>query len=244
MRLLKWLFPVQHTDLHLAIEHVNTTLPEEIITALHKDTIMLIEKTIAYNRASVMLDGSAYRKRGDYYAELKQIEEKLLEFVIYYTKYEFSSEQANTLHLLHDAIMDAVSSCKYIKDVTHHLEEIKDNSLENVMAQSYAFFQKVIRIASENIHNFQNAAPSLDGRTLEDNIHNAIQGLHSDDDLFIGSLSANMQSEHSDSINIAEVLKSNRYIILSCESILTSYLKWSQSAYTTTTKNTPENFTS
>lgn len=232
MRFLQWLFPRQHTDLHLAIEHVNTTLPEEIITALHKDTIMLIEKTITYNRASIMLDGSIYRKRGELYNELKQIEEKLLEFVIYYTKFEFSAQQANSLHLLHDAIMDAISSSKYIKDVSHHLDEIKDNSLENIMAQSYSFFQKIINNSTETIHNWQNIAPTMEVRLLEDNVHNTIQSLHSDDDLFIGSLSANMKQEHSDDINIAEVLKSNRYILLSCESLLHGYLKRSQSTTT------------
>lgn len=135
MRLLQWLFPRKHTDLHLAIEHVNTTLPEEIISALHTDAHMLIEKVISYNRASLILDSNEYRHREEKYRELKEIENKLLEFVIYYTKYEFTSMQANTLHLLHDSIMDAITSSKNIKDIANHLDNIKDNSFEEIMAQ-------------------------------------------------------------------------------------------------------------
>lgn len=176
-----------------------------------------------------MLDGSMYRKRGELYAEIKQIEEKLLEFVIYYTKYEFSAQQASSLHLLHDAIMEAISSSKYIKDVSHHLDEIKDNSLEDTMAQSYSFFQKIIKNSSENIHAWEQISPSLEIRTLEDNVHNAIQSLHSEDDMFIWSLSSSIKLEHNDNMNIAEILKSNRYVLLSCESLMQSYLKWSQS---------------
>lgn len=168
MRFLQRLFPRRHTDLHLAIEHINTTIPEEVITALHKDTIMFIEKVIAYNRASLLLDGSAYRTRVEQYTTLKQIEEKLLEYVIYYTKFEYTPEQAASMHILHDAIVDAISSSKYIKDVSHHLDEIKDNSFEEMMAQAYAFFQKRVRTASDIIHERQSSSPTADTEILHE----------------------------------------------------------------------------
>lgn|GEM_PF-6300001 len=133
IRFLQWVFPRRHTDLHLATDHINTTIPEEVITALHKDVIMFIEKVMEYNRASLMLDGSQYRKRDEMYSYLKQVEEKLLEYVIFYTKYEYTPEQAAALHQLHDSIVDAISSSKYIKDVSHHLENIKDESLTDMM---------------------------------------------------------------------------------------------------------------
>ncbi len=228
MKLLQKLFPQRHTDLHLAIEHVNTTLPEEIIAAIHKDAIMLIEKVITYNRASVMLDGN-YKHRGDHYSTLKQIEEKLLEFITYYTKFEFSASQASSLRMLHESIMDAISSAKDIKDVTHHLENIWDSCFETMNEESYAFFQKLIKSSSDSVHAWKEMQTTLDINILKDNIHTIIQSIHSDDDMFTGSLSANMKQEHSDSVNVAEIIKTNRYVLLSCEAILTAYGKWAES---------------
>lgn len=213
---LKKLFPPRHTDLHLAIEHINTTLPEEIMSALRKDASMLLEKVMTYNRASLMLDGSAYTHRAAHYAELKQIEEKLLEFVIFYTKYEYTPQQATMLHTLHEAIMNATASSKYIKDVSHHLEDLRDNSLEETTAQSYLFFQKLVALTTDRIRERQRGGVATDTQGLHTH-------LHSENDLFIGALSANMKQEHSEDVSIAEILKSNRYILLSCEALLDSY---------------------
>lgn len=229
MRLLQKMFPRRHTDLHLAIEHVNTTLPEEVITALHKDVIMFIDKVTQYNRASLMLDHDSYRKRTDMYATLKQIEEKLLEFVIYYTKYEYTPEQAATLHQLHDAIVDGISSSKYIKDVSHHLDNIKDASLDPMMSSTYLFLQKMVNSTTETLHDIQTNSPTIDTNTLHENISSAITTLHSDDDLFIGSLSAHLNQAYSDEFNISEVIKSNRYVLLSCEALFNSYEKRAKS---------------
>lgn len=46
IRALHKIFPRKASDLHLAVEHASTTLPEEIIPALEKDTQFLIGKVM------------------------------------------------------------------------------------------------------------------------------------------------------------------------------------------------------
>lgn len=185
IRMLQRMFPLKQTDLHLTIEHINTTLPEEIINALHKDTISFVEKVIRYNRASLLLDGSAYRKRFALYDTIKQMEEKLLEFVVYYTRYEYTPQEAATLHSLHDAIVDAISSAKYIKDVSHHLENIKDNSLEEVSGNAYALFQNMVQDTSATIMERISSADTLNSERIDENIRVSLNTLHSDNDSFL-----------------------------------------------------------
>ena len=168
IRLDMWLFPRQKTDLHLAIEHINTTLPEEIIAAVQHDVGSLREKVMANDRASLMLDESAYAHRIDQYNEIKLIEAKLLETVISYTNYTYTKKQSKTFHLLHEAIIDLLSSRKYIKDVSHHLENLKDHSLdEEIMASSYLFFQKLVKEVTDNIHERETLSPPLDITDLQ-----------------------------------------------------------------------------
>lgn len=172
-----------------------------------------------------MLDHSEYRHRLEKYAEIKQIEEKLLEHVVLYTTYEYTSEQASRLHELHDAIVDAISSSKYIKDVSHHLDNLKENSLETVIAGSYKFFQKMVDQTTDTIHHWETTDEAKDYPSI---IKDMIHGLHSDNDTFIGSLSAILAGNQEEEFNIAEVIKSHHYILLSCEALLNSYLKLSE----------------
>lgn len=229
--LLHRLFPRPANSLHLSVERVSTTLPEEILPALQSDTLLLLEKVISYNRASLMLDHSEYRHRIEKYTEIKQIEEKLLESVVVYTTYQYSPEQATSLHLLHDAIIDNISSSKYIKDVSHHLDNLKDNSLEEVMSESYGFFQRLVKQTTDMIHTWEHVSPPLTIEELQDNVANLARSLHSDNDSFIGSLSSTMTHQHNDELNIAEIIKSHHYIILSCEALLQSYLKFYRSQW-------------
>lgn len=228
IRFLQYIFPRKVTDLHLEVEHISTTLPEEILPALSHDVGVLLEKVMHYNRASLMLDGSAYRTRFEQYNELKQIEENLLEHVVLYTTYQYTPTQARSLHLLHDAIVDSISSSKYVKDVAHHLENLKDNSLENTTATSYAFFQTLVKQTTDTIYERQTA----DYLPASTTIQEYIGTLRGDNDTFIGSLSKMMTGAHDEDLNIAEIIKSHHYILLSCETLLQSYMKLGESTKT------------
>lgn len=55
IRFLRYLFPRREHLIGLALENINTTVPEEIITAITKDAYTFLEKTIHYNRALLLL---------------------------------------------------------------------------------------------------------------------------------------------------------------------------------------------
>ncbi len=63
----------------------------------------------------------------------------------------------------------------------------EDNSLENTVAESYAFFQKLIKTTSSAIQGLKIDNATNTNDPLE-SIHEQIQTLHSDDDMFIGAL--------------------------------------------------------
>lgn len=225
IRFLHRIIPPRKTDLHLKIEHINTALPEEIINAFHQDTIYLIEQVARYDSGSLMLDPEAYKKRIEQYNTIKQVEEKLLETYIAYIKYEYTAEQSQKLHTYNKIIVQAADSSKYIKEIAHHLDNIKDASLHDHIASCYAFFQQTMKMTLTTLHQWQEN-PSLIITALEAELQTILATLHSNSDSFIGTLSASLFESSSDEVTIAEVIKSNHYLLLACESLLQSYVMW------------------
>jgi len=55
IRFLRYLFPRREHLIGLTLENINSTVPEEIITAITKDVYTFLGKTIHYNRALLLL---------------------------------------------------------------------------------------------------------------------------------------------------------------------------------------------
>lgn|GEM_PF-6581997 len=87
----------------------------------------------------------------------------------------------------------------------------------------------MVKSATEIVQDLQVTSPTIDKEELHSKIDFATTTLHSDNDMFIGSLSAHLNQAHNDDLNIAEIIKANRYVLLSCESLLQSYGKWGKS---------------
>ncbi len=226
-RFLHRIIPPRKTDLHLKIEHINTALPEEIINAFHQDTIYLIDQVATYDSGSLMLDSEAYKKRIEHYNTIKQVEEKLLETYITYIKFEYTAEQSQKLHVFDKIIMQAAASSKYIKEIAHHLDNIKDASLHDHVASCYAFFQQTMKTTIDILHQRkENATMTPDTLTAE--LQSMLATLRSNSDTFIGTLSSSLFESSSDEVTIAEVIKSNHYLLLSCEALLQSYALWAK----------------
>ena len=128
MRFLRYLFPKQQNHIGLAIENINTAVPEEIITAITKDTQTLLEKTMHYNRAILLLGETSFSpaRSLERYVEIKQIEEKILTCITRYSTNEYTPAQTKILHTLNTAIVQLLTSSKYLKDTAHHLDNIHD----------------------------------------------------------------------------------------------------------------------
>ncbi len=224
IRFLRLIFPKQQIHIGLAIENINNSVPEEIITAITRDISTLLEKTIHYNRAILLLWEGEYSpaRSLERYIEIKQIEEKILTYITRYSTNEYTTAQRKTLHMLNNAIVQILTSSKYLKDTAHHLDNIRSQEQEMIMQTSYEFFQKTVGKTTNTIYEWtQEKIP--DKKTLQEMIASSLIELHDQSDVFIGQVSTQISQESERDINIAEVIKSNYYITLSCESLLRGY---------------------
>lgn len=221
MRFLRYLFPKQQNHIGLAIENINTAVPEEIITAITKDTQTLLEKTMHYNRAILLLGETSFSpaRSLERYVEIKQIEEKILTCITRYSTNEYTPAQTKILHTLNTAIVQLLTSSKYLKDTAHHLDNIHDQPYEPIMQESYDFFQQMVGKTTNAVYAWMEDK-TMTRKIMHEHINTHIAGLHSDADIFIGGLSTKLNQESEKDINIAEVIKVNYYIMLSSESLL------------------------
>lgn len=131
LQVLHRLYPPVASDLHLAIDHVNTHLPEEVIHAVQKDTQFLLQKVEQYNRYVLYLDHEAHYPQHAYdeYVTIKKIEDKLLKYLIMSHTSHFTKAQGLYIHALNDIIIQGITSSKYLKDIQHHIINLKDESI-------------------------------------------------------------------------------------------------------------------
>lgn len=224
LKRLAFIIPAKNSDLHLAIDHINTDLPEEVIHALQKDARFLLEKVESYNRHVLFLDHTPHypQKTHEDYINIKEIEEKLVTYIIKLHKTGYTEEQSQQIHQINDSIIQAITSSKYLKDVQHHIINIKDESLShNLIAESLHFFQEMLEKTINSIEN-------IDANdTCENNkaaLDLCIQNLHTNDDHYLEVIGMQRDEKVISSVNVAEVIRTNRYVLLSCEALLQGHI--------------------
>ena len=224
LQILHRIVPSHKSELHLAIDHINTTLPEEVIHALEKDTKELLIRVEQYNRHILYLDHIPHypQKTHDDYVILKQMEEKLLKYIVTSHTFELNQDQSHQIHMLNDIIIQALTSSKYLKDIQHHIINLKDESINYpIIAESMHFFQEMMQKTSDAIHSI-NDESSKDSNI--ESLETVITLLHSNDDYYLENISKQWNHDEIEAINIAEVIKSNRYVLLSCVALLKSHI--------------------
>lgn len=150
------------------------------------------------------------------------MEEKLLKFIITSHTFELNQDQSHQIHVFNDAIIQALTSCKDLKDIQHHIINLKDESINHaIIADSIHFFQDMVQKTSDSIHSI-NDETSNDSNIIA--LETTITMLHSNDDYYLENISKQRNNEDIDAVNIAEVIKTNRYVLLSCDALLKSYI--------------------
>ncbi len=220
LKRLAYIIPNKINDLHLSIDHINTDLPEEVIHALQKDAKLLLEKVENYNRHVLFLDHTPHypQKTHEDYKTIKEIEEKLTTYIIKLHKTWYSEQQAQQIHNINDTIIQAITSSKYLKDIQHHIINIKDESLSHdLISQSLHFFQEMLEKTMTSIR-------SIDlNDTCENNnaaLELCVQNLHTNDDNYLEIIGMQRDEKVISSVNVAEIIRTNRYVLLSCEALL------------------------
>lgn len=156
------------------------------------------------------------------YIEIKKLEERMLSFIASHAINEYTHEQADMIGHLNTAAIHFIISSKHLKDVAHHIDNIRGNTDDTIMSESTYFFKKVI----ESIANFVQSVeenPEIIEEDFRLSIKEYIAKIHSDSDIFIGGISTKLNQQSRNDINIAEIIKTNYYIILSSETLLKWY---------------------
>lgn len=210
----------------MAIENINTSFPEEIIHALEKDTHTLLDKVEQYNRHVLYLDHIAHypQKTHDDYVTIKKMEDKLIKCIVTSHTLDLNQEHSTTINILNDVIAHALTSSKYLKDIQNHIINLKDESIEQpFVADSLHFFQEMMQKTCDSIHD------TTQDSTAESNVaalENTISMLHTNDDYYLENISTKRDAATFEKINIAEVIKTNRYVLLSCEALLKAHCEY------------------
>lgn len=226
LKVLAKLIPQKASELHLAIDHINTALPEEVLHALEKDTELLLGKVWQYNRHVMYLDHLPHypQKTHEDYVTIKEIEERLLTYIVKLHKTWFTEEQAHKVHLFNDIIVQAITSSKYLKDIQHHIINIKDESISHTLIwDSLHFFQEMVEKTSQSIIAI-NTNDTVDNNTAS--LKLTIESLHSNDDHYLETLTTQRDEKEIAAINIAEIIRTNRYVLLSCEALLVGHIAY------------------
>ncbi|MBP7823441.1 Na/Pi cotransporter family protein [Candidatus Gracilibacteria bacterium] len=223
IRFLRYLFPRREHLIGLTLENINSTVPEEIITAITKDVYTFLGKTIHYNRALLLLGEGEYSpaRSLERYVEIKQMEEKILTCITRYATNEYTHTQTKILQTLNTAMVHILTSSKHLKDVAHHIDNIHEQESEAIMRESYGFFQQIVGKTTNTVYEWMKAT-HLSKKTLYEHIADCIGDIRHDSDAFMAALSVKV-SQTAQEINIAEVVKVNYYILLSSESLLRGY---------------------
>ncbi len=225
LKVLHYIYPPQQSDIHFAIDHLNTNIAEEVIPALHKDALMLLEKVEAYNRHVLYLDHTPHypQKTYDDYIKIKEIEEKVLKYIILTHGFAYTQEQSKQIHIVNECIMQAITSSKYLKDIQHHIINLKDESISHpALANSLHTFQALVLKTSDHIHEINHNEDYKNNIYLLEDI---LKSLHVFNDEYLASITLDWDEKEINSINIAEVIKTNRYVLLSCEAIVKAYIE-------------------
>lgn len=184
---------------------------------------MFLQKAETYNRHVLFLDhGPSHpNQTQQQYVTLKEIEERLFTYITVTHTAGFSEQQAHRVRICNDAILQAVTSSKYLKDIQHHIINLKDETISYpIIADSIHFFQELIEKTSHAIQELDtegNAEAKI--ATIETHIH----ALHELDDHYLETLTTNRDTSIN-AINISEVIKTNRYVLLACEELLKGHI--------------------
>lgn len=115
-------------------------------------------------------------------------------------------------------------SSKNLKDVQHHIINLKDESITTPLAaDSLASFQDLMKKTSNHIDEIKKNGD------IESNIavlETAIEAVEASDDEILETLSEKASDNDVDTRLLPEILKTNRYVLLSCEELLKGYMAY------------------
>lgn len=118
------------------------------------------------------------------YIEIKKIEEKILSYIASHAINEYTHDQADVINNINTAAIQFITSSKHLKDVAHHIDNIRGNSQDMIMCESNDFFIKVVQSVTDFIQSTEES-PDFVEEDFRLSIKEYINKIHSDSDIFI-----------------------------------------------------------
>lgn len=147
-----------------------------------------------------------------------------MNYIVKLNKGELTELQARRIHALNDVIMHAILSSKNLKDVQHHIINLKDESITNSIAgDSLLSFQDLMEKTSNHIDEI-NKHGEADGNIAL--LETALEVIEASDDEILETLSAKASDTDTDTRLLPEILKTNRYVLLSCQELVKGYMAY------------------
>ena len=219
--LLERFFPARSHRINLALDHINTTLPEEIIHAYDRDIRLLFHKTINYMHMAFMSTTKRRKEHitidsiTDIYVDIKTIEKKLTSFFAHYDVSPCSDSQKESINNYQRILMDIISAVKHIKDISWHI-----GIIDHIATQSFAdaFREKIERLMNDS----ESILKSHNTMMISEKLHSMNISVQEDDIHFLDSVQSTIKKSNlaQESDIIVSLLKVNRYVVLASQAMV------------------------
>ncbi|MEI6426501.1 MAG: Na/Pi symporter [Candidatus Absconditabacteria bacterium] len=234
IKFLKKLFPQHPTSLGLYIENTSPTVLDAAKVALDHDTKKLLKKVFGYVMNSwgvevdmmlhtrtvrriasvqVFLDGHQLAAQ---YRGIKQIEQKLITFISQAQASTTNPEENDMLVRYYQAVSALVYTAKYIKDISQNIERFHDED-DTRSGKKYQDFRVLL------IELYKTTSQIIDGvrdDVLIKHMMKSISQIKRDDQIFLHTLSKEINQESISDFELSDVLHLHHYVYLSSMSFV------------------------
>ena len=234
--LIKKLIPDKETKYGLDIEKIEDVDLDISIGAIRNDIVRLIKRVFKYNVNILGVDEQKileknfelinvleYKKKFDIlyldrnYSEIKAIEEKIIKYTLD-IKYKLDENKQDIINNIYNIISNTVYSAKYIKDIQLNIDSIQDSDNRFIL-KKYDDFKRII------VSLYKNISQIIDWEENEEifnQIIDCVEYIKLNDSKFLFSIGKDSLSEKMDEFELSWLINVNRYIYLSCVSIISS----------------------
>lgn len=201
-----------------AVSQINTTINEEVLQALHTDVGYLLSVVIDYNRSLLLKKwpNSAVRVL-ELYATIKLWEETILAALNRYNRAEkVDSFVYHMINAYDELLLELIASAKYLKDMVDHFDSIVE-SKEHQWELFYSTLRDMVYDITDRVDVMNHTHYTIN---VLDEVYDQIEHTITDYHETFWLLITQHTDKNAPTALIAELIKTEHYTMLSCQSLL------------------------
>lgn len=137
-RFITWLIPKRDQSITRFIHHDQLNVPEVALEAIEQEISRLLLMTIFFNSRLLNISPPPQSRTSDgfsqnledFYDNIKNLHGEIVYFISRMQNQELNQQVVATLNQYLSAVNDATKSAKYLKDITHNLEQFSGADYE------------------------------------------------------------------------------------------------------------------